>query len=116
MNIYKSVQFKKKELLKLRQDCEDYVWAVVDPIRCVISLGDDYLVDLRDVLLVRHCRPENLFGIGFDLNTGEINYVSQINRRNPTVEPSGKLSTKDQENIERTLRYFFEKLPIYREV
>jgi hypothetical protein len=116
MNIYKSIQLKKKELLKLQEDCDDYVWAVVDPLRCVISMGDDYLIDLRDTLLVRHCQPENIFGVGFKLSTGEVDYIPQINRRNPTVDCSGELSLEAKESIERTLRYFFEKLPIYREL
>ncbi|MBR3323050.1 hypothetical protein IKG13_03275 [Candidatus Saccharibacteria bacterium] len=115
MNIYKRVQFKKREILQLQKDYEDYVWAAIDPSKCIISLGDDYLADLRDVLLVHHSRPENIFGIGFDLNTGEIDFIDQINRRNPSVDASGELSPEDKENIEYALRYFFEKLPAYRE-
>lgn len=113
MQIYKRVRFTKKELQQLRQNFEDYVWAAVDPRKCVISIGDEYLADLRDVLLVRHCQPENIYGVGVDLKTGEINYVAQVNRRNPTVEPSGELSLESKENIDHTLRYFFEKLPIF---
>lgn len=115
MKLYKRIQLKKRELLQLQEECEDYIWAAVDPRKCIISLGDAYLEDLRDVLLVHRCNPEDIFGIGFDLSTGEINYVSQINRRNPTVGASGELSLENKENIEHALRYFFEKLPIYRE-
>ncbi len=113
MQIYKRVRFTKKELQQLRQNFEDYIWAAVDPRKCVISIGDEYLADLRDVLLVRHCQPENIYGVGMDLKTGEINYVAQVNRRNPTVNPNGELSLESKENIKHTLHYFFEKLPIY---
>ena len=114
MQIYKRVQLKKRELIKLQQDCEDYIWAAVDPVKYSISLGDDYIADLRDCLLLKRSLPENVFGVGLDMNTGEINYVAQINRRNPTVGGSGELSIENKAEIERVLRYFFEKLPIYR--
>ena len=115
MKLYKTLQLKKREIIQLREVCENYIWAAIDPQKCIISLGDDYLADLRDVLLVHRCNPEDIFGIGFDLETGEINYVAQINRRNPTVNVDGELSPKDKENIEHALHYFFEKLPIYSE-
>ena len=115
MKIYKRVQFKKRELLQLQEECEDYIWAAIDPRRCIISLGDDYLADLRDVLLVHNCKPKDIYGVGFDLSTGEIDYVAQINRRNPSVGAKGEPSPEDKEDIEHTLKYFFEKLPIYRE-
>ncbi len=115
MQIYKRVQLKKRELLKIQHDCEDYIWAAVDPTKCVISFGDDYLSDLRDVLLVRRCLPENIFGIGFNMGTGEIDFIAQINRRNPSVGVSGELDGKDKDKIEKTMRYFFEKLPVYRD-
>ncbi len=115
MQIYKRVQFKKHELLQLQQDCEDYVWAVVDPSNYSIALGDEYLADLRDCLLVKRCRPENIFGIGLNLGTGEVDYIAQINRRNPTVARSGELTIENKDNIDKVIHYFFEKLPAYRE-
>ncbi len=115
MRLYKRIQLKKREILKLQEDCEDYIWAAIDPCKCVISLGDDYLIDLRDVLLVNNCRPENIFGIGFDLSTGRIDYINQINRRNPSVSVTGELTVEDKEEIEDALHYFFEKLPVYQE-
>jgi hypothetical protein len=115
MQIYKRVQLKKRELLQLQNDCEGYIWAAVDPVNYAISFGDDYLADLRDLLLVKRSHLENIFGIGLDLRTGEINYVKHINRRNPRVGCSGNISNEDKENIEEVLHYFFEKLPAYRE-
>jgi len=114
MQIYKRVQLKKKELLNIQRDCEGYVWAAVDPVNYAISLGDDYLADLRDCLLVKRSCLDNIFGIGLDMKTGEVNFVAHINRRNPHVGSSGELSNEDKANIEEVLRYFFEKLPVYR--
>ncbi|MCQ2570802.1 MAG: hypothetical protein MJ154_00935 [Candidatus Saccharibacteria bacterium] len=115
MKIYKRIQFKKRELIKLRQDFDDYIWAAVDSSNYSISLGDEYLADLRDCLLMKRSQPENVYGIGFNLETGEVDYVAQINRRNPRVGMSGKLSEEEKEKIDKLLHYFFEKLPVYRD-
>ena len=112
MKLYKRIRLTKEELARLRRECEGYVWAAVDPRKCVISVGDDYLYDMRDMLIVRRCLPEDIYGIGFDLTSGEINYVAQINRRNPTVDAHGELNDNQKEGVERTLSYFFNKLPI----
>ena len=114
MQIYKRVQLKKREIMKLQQDCEGYVWIAVDPVSYAISFGDDYLADLRDCLLVKRSQPKNIFGIGLDLSTGEVDYIAQINRRNPIVSGSGELSSEEKADIEKVLHYFFEKLPAYR--
>ena len=114
MQIYKRVQLKKRELLQLQDDCEGYIWAAVDPVNYAISFGDDYLADLRDLLLVKRSQLENIYGIGLDLRTGEVDYVKHINRRNPHVGCSGNVSNEDKESIEEVLHYFFEKLPAYR--
>lgn len=114
MKIYKRIQFKKRELIKLKQDFDDYIWAAVDSFNYSISLGDEYLADLRDCLLMKRSLPENVYGIGFNLNTGKVDYIAQINRRNPRVGASGRLSDEMKEKIDELLHYFFEKLPIFR--
>ncbi len=115
MQMYKRVRFTKHELKQLCEDCEGYIWAVLDTKKYAISLGDTYLADLRDVLLMRRCRLEDVFGIGINLRTGEIDYVSFINRRNPMVDMDGELSPKMREDVENVVHYFFENLPAYRE-
>ena len=112
MKLYKRIRFTKEELAHLRKECEGYVWAVVDPHKCVITIGDEYLYDMRDMLILHHCKPEDIYGIGFDLTSGEINYVAQINRRNPSVSVHGEPTDEQKEGIEETLRYFFDRLPI----
>lgn len=115
MQIYKRVRFTKKELKQLCEDCDGYVWAALDTKKYALSLGDSYLADLRDVLLMRRCNLEDVFGIGIDLCTGEINYVTFINRRNPLVGAKGELSPNMREDVEDVVHYFFENLPAYHE-
>ena len=114
MKLYKRIRFTKEELAHLRKECEGYVWAAVDPRKCVISIGDDYLSDMRDMLIVRRCRLEDIYGVGVDLTSGEINYIPQINRRNPTVDKHGEPSEEQKEEIKEALHYFFDRLPIMR--
>ncbi len=113
MRIYKRVQLKKREIAKIQQDCEGYVWAAIDLSNYAIAFGDDYLADLRDCLLVKRSNPANVFGVGIDLETGRIDYITQINRRNPTVDCNGRLTLETEEKIREVMHYFFEKLPIY---
>ena len=113
MQIYKRVRFTKKELNELTKQCEGYIWAVVDTKKYVISLGDEYLADLRDVLICKRCNLEDIYGVGIDLKTGEINYVAQINRRNPSVGVKGELDMRSKEEVEDVLGYFFEKAPFF---
>lgn len=115
MQIYKRVRFTKNELKQLCEDCDGYIWAALDTKKYAMSLGDSYLADLRDVLLTRRGRLEDVFGVGINLRTGEIDYISFINRRNPMVDMSGKLSPEMQENVEDVIHYFFENLPAYHE-
>jgi hypothetical protein len=46
------------------------------------------------------------------METGDTNYVAQINRRNPNVGRSGELSQENKDSVMRALRYFFERLPL----
>ncbi len=115
MQMYKRVRFTKNELKQLCEDCDGYIWAALDTKKFAISLGDAYLADLRDVLLTHRGRLEDVFGIGINLKTGEIDYITFINRRNPLVDVNGKLSPELQENVEDVVHYFFENLPAYRE-
>ena len=114
MKIYKRIRLTKEELARLRRECEGYIWAAVDPRKCVISVGDEYLYDMRDVLLVHRCRLEDIFGIGLDLVSGEINYITQINRRNPSVDKHGEPTSEQKQEIEHAVHYFFDRLPIGR--
>ncbi len=115
MQMYKRIRLTRNELEKLQQDCDGYIWAAIDPKKYAISLGDLYLADLRDILIVQRCELCNIYGIGLDMRTGEIDFVAQVNRRNPTVGVHGELSKKSKEEIVQSVRYFFDRLPAFRD-
>ena len=108
----RKIKFNKKELSDIRDQFGDYIWAAVDTHRGVITAGDEYLSDLRDFLLVKRSKPENIFCAGIDLNTGEIYYPVLINRHNPYVDKDG-ISAIFRNRIETLMHYFFADIPAY---
>ncbi len=108
----RKIKFNTKELSDIRKQFGDYLWAAVDTHRGVITAGDEYLSDLRDFLLVKRSKPENIFCVGIDLNTGEIYYPVLINRHNPYVDKDG-IPAIFRDRIETLMRYFFADIPAY---
>ncbi len=109
----RKMKFSKKELDRIRAQFGDYLWTAVDAHRGIITAGDEYLSDLRDFLLVKRSKPEDIFCAGVDLNTGEVFYPSLINRRNPYVDRNGVPSVF-RDRVETLMRYFFEEIPAYK--
>lgn len=112
MHIYKRIRLSNEELARLEKDCEGYVWAAIDPHKCVISIGDEYLATLREDLLTRRCRQEDIYCVGFDLRSGEIVFVNHINRRNPSTNARGEVGEDIKNEIRETMAYFFDRLSL----
>ena len=109
----KKLKFTQKELQKLKEDFDGYLWLAVDTHRGVISAGDEYMADLRDILLSRRSRTEDIVTAGLDLNTGELYIPYRINRLNPAIRHSG-LSDQMLHDVEDKIHYFFEDIPAYK--
>jgi hypothetical protein len=110
----RKIKFNQSELDGIRHQFGDYLWAVVDTRRGVITIGDETLAELRDFLLVKRSKPEDIFCTGFDLKTGEIFYPPLSNRRNPYVDKNG-IPEIIRNRIETLFHYFFEEIPAYQE-
>ena len=110
----RKIKFNKKELSDIRNQFGDYLWAAVDTHRGVITAGDEYLRDLRDYLLVKRSKPQDIICAGIDLQTGEIFYPPLINRDNPSVGKDG-IPEAYRDRVETLMRYFFEDIPAYKE-
>ena len=110
----RKIKFNKKELSKLHDQFGNYLWAAVDTHRGVICAGDEYLSDLRDFLLVKRSKPEDIFCTGIDLETGEIYYPTLINRHNPYVDKDG-IPELYRNRIDTLMHYFFGDIPVYEE-
>ena len=109
----KKLKFTQKELQKLKEDFDGYLWLAIDVHRSIISAGDEILTDLRDILISRRSRTEDIVTAGIDLNTGELFVPHQINRLNPAIRHHG-LSDQLLQNVEDKIHYFFEDIPAYK--
>ena len=78
------------------------------------SESSEYLADLRDVLLTKRSKVEDIFGLGLNLITGEIDYVGFMNRRNPQLAKNGEIAAAQKERIETLIRYFFGDLAPFK--
>lgn len=114
MKILKRMRLNEQEIAELRESLDDYIWIAIDCRRGIISAGDEYIEELRDVLLMRRGRPEDIYCFGFDMATGEINYLRRTNRRNPLVGNDGEVHELYKDRIETLVRYFFELLPAFQ--
>ena len=108
MKIYKKIRFSTAEAKRVSAELPGYILVAMDARKGIISAGDEYLADLRDVLLLKRSKPEDIFAFGLDLTTGEIDYAPAINRRNPRLGATAHPSPAHQERIETLVRYFFE--------
>lgn len=68
-------------LKKAAEDLEGYIKFVVDIEKGGMTIGGLRHVDGEQLLLKEGSRQENLWGGGFDLETGEIDFDSMINIR-----------------------------------
>lgn len=110
----RKIKFSKNELDKLKNEYDGYLWTAIDIHRGIITAGDEYLADLRDFLLMKRSKPEDILCAGLDLETGEIFYPVLINRRNPFVNKDG-VPDVFRERVDTLMRYFFEDIPNYQE-
>ena len=113
MRYYKKIKFTKTELADLVEQMDGYIWCAVDARRGIISAGDEFMPDMRDDLLFRHSRAEDIYGLGLDLKTGKIDYINSANLRNPKVRGNSNIPSSCKERIETLVHYFFDGLAPY---
>jgi hypothetical protein len=85
----------KKEVEKLAKHFKGYIKVVVDVERGILTGGGDRHADDEKMLLEDGSKQENLWGGGFDLETGEIDYNSVINLRPKQGNPSRDILSKE---------------------
>ena len=98
-----------ESLKRIAEDLKGYIKIVVDVRRRVLSAGGLKHVDGEQILLKDGSRQEDLWGAGFDLETGEMDFDSMINLR-PTQNTSREiLDQKIREQVERITRAFLRE-------
>ena len=113
MKIYRRIKLSGTELERVRAEFDDYIWLALDVRRGIVSGGDCYMGELRDALLQKRSRPEDIYCVGLNMASGELNFLKTFNRRNPLVGFSGELSEDMKSVVARQIEYFFGALPIF---
>jgi len=75
---------------KIAEDLKGYIKVVVDVRRKILAAGGEKHVDGEQLLLKDGSLQKDLWGAGFDLETGEIDFDSLINLR-PTENRSREI-------------------------
>lgn len=113
MKIYRRMRISLSELDRLRDEMDDYIWVALDLKRSALCAGDEYIGDLRDVLMQRRSAVEDIYCVGLNMATGDINFLKNFNRRNPKVGYGGDISEGTKKLICNQIEYFFAGLPIF---
>ena len=113
MKIYRRMRISLSELDRLRDEMDDYIWIALDLKRSALCAGDEYIGDLRDMLLQRRSAVEDIYCAGLNMATGDVNFLKSFNRRNPKVGYDGDISEDTRGQICHQIEYFFAGLPIF---
>lgn len=113
MKILRRIKLSATELERIRAEFDDYVWIALDTRRGIISAGDCYMGELRDALLQKRSRTEDIYCVGLNMATGDLNFLKTFNRRNPRVGFSGTVDDRTKATIAQQVEYFFGELPIF---
>ena len=114
MLLIRKMSLSKGEVRQMVKELDGYVWAVMDTNKGMIAVGDEYVITMKNALLREKCALCDIFGLGLDLKSGEIDFRSLANikwmdRRSTREVPIGK-----RERMEILIRYFFEELTAFK--
>jgi hypothetical protein len=111
MLLTKKFLLSEDEIKELHEHNEGYAWAAIDIKKHIIAVGAENIFDIKRALVNNQCLLPNIYGVGLDLETGEINYRSPINRKISNLLQDPVAPEEKREDIEREIRYFFQDLP-----
>jgi hypothetical protein len=113
MLFVKKLQLSKQELKQLRRETEGYAWVAMDIKNHMIVAGSEHYSALKRKLYDNRSRAHDIWGVGLDMRTGDIDYVSPINRKlqgwRSVLVPRELI-----ERINKEIYYFFDNLAAVR--
>lgn len=68
-----------EEFEQAREVYNDYMKTVIDVENNLLAVGGEYHIDCEEVLVQNGSKPENLYGGGYRVSTGEIEYMAMSN-------------------------------------
>ncbi len=110
----KKMSFSKEETGRAYEELDGYIWIILDIKKGIVVAGDDYVMDMKNALLKQKCSVYDIYGVGLDMETGEIDYHSQANIKVAVAQSSTDIPEEVRERVECLVRYFFEELPVFK--
>jgi len=104
------LQYTTADINKMKNESEGYVWLAVDVKRHIMVAGDEHFRKLKQVLFGERCRSGDIWGAGINLESGEIDYRSPVNRKLVPSHPTIDMPEDMEARVEREVRYFFGNL------
>ena len=95
-------------------EMDGYVWIAVDVKKNIIVAGDETAETMKRALLDNKSAIQDIFGIGFDLELGEIDFVSPINKKFIDKNSTREVPEEKHDRIETMMYYFFSELPAFK--
>ncbi|MBU1110412.1 hypothetical protein KKB83_02255 [Patescibacteria group bacterium] len=97
----------KQDLVDLQERYEDYIKVVIDLQREVMAAGGEYHVDCEQVLIKDGSKQSDLWGGGYTVSTGGVDFMALSNYRpadgRVTYEIADeKVQKKFKEIVEKT--------------
>jgi len=99
----------QEQLEKSSEDLEGYIKFVVDIENKIMTIGGLRHVEGEEFLLKNGSLQKNLWGGGYDMETGEVDFDSMINIRPAENNPSREvLNEKIRDNISELVNKFLK--------
>ena len=110
----KKLSFSRREIKSMVDDSDGYTWAVVDVKKGIMVAGDEYVGTMKSALLKLKSSIFDVFGVGIDLDTGEINYYSPANKKVIDKSSTKEVPEDKKARVETLVKYFFSELPAFK--
>lgn len=98
-------KISSEQLKNVSQDLDGYIKFVVDITREVMTAGGARHVEGEEMLLAEGSKQADLWGGGYDLETGDMDFDSMINIRPVQDNPSREvLDAKIRKSVEEVVK------------
>lgn len=67
------------EFEQARETYKDYIKTVIDVEKNIMAIGGEFHIDCEEVLIQQGSKIESLYGGGYRVSTGEVEYMAMSN-------------------------------------
>jgi len=108
------MSFSEEAANTMRNDLDGYVWMVLDIKKGIVVAGDELVTEMKKTLFEQKCSIYDIYGVGLDLRTGEIDYSSEVNKKLIDKESTKEVPAEKKRRVEALVKYFFSELPVFK--